>query len=68
VRIDGTQLEALKHLARTSEGRLLHSVLAADQQATMKSLIQASAENVQRLQGRAVLLDEILKVLDSETG
>jgi len=68
VRIDGKQLEVLKHLARTSEGRLLHSVLAADQQATMKSLIQASAENVQRLQGRAVLLDEILKVLDSETG
>lgn len=32
----------------------------------MKSLLTASAENVQRLQGRAILLDEILKLLNSE--
>lgn len=68
MRVDGKQLEALKRLARTSEGRVLHSVLAADQQATMKSLMAASAENVQRLQGRAVLLDEILKLFDMEVG
>ena len=32
----------------------------------MKALMSASAENVQRLQGRVVLLDEILKLLDPE--
>lgn len=34
----------------------------------MKSLMSASAENVQRLQGRAVLLDEVLKLFDMEVG
>jgi len=32
----------------------------------MKNLMGASVDNVQRLQGRAVLLDELLKLLDPE--
>jgi hypothetical protein len=32
----------------------------------MNNLMSASVENMQRLQGRAVLLDELLKVLNPE--
>jgi hypothetical protein len=66
VRIDATQLEALKRVVRSSEGRVLQSVLAAEQQAATKALMSASTDNVQRLQGRAVLLDELLKLLNPE--
>ncbi len=66
MRVDGKQLEALKQVVRSSDGRVLQSVLAAEHQAGMKALMSASAENVQRLQGRVVLLDEILKLLDPE--
>jgi hypothetical protein len=66
VRIDSKQLEALKQIVRSSQGRVLQSVLAAEHQATMNNLMSASVENMQRLQGRAVLLDELLKVLNPE--
>jgi hypothetical protein len=66
VRIDSKQLEALKRVARSSDGRVLQSILAAEHQATMSHLMSASTENTQRLQGRAVLLDELLKVLNPE--
>jgi hypothetical protein len=66
VRVDAKQLEALKRVVRSSEGRVLQSILAAEHQAAMKSLLSASAENVQRLQGRAILLDELMKLLDPE--
>jgi hypothetical protein len=67
VRIDSKQFEALKRVARSSDGRVLQSILAAEQQATMNNLMSASTDNMQRLQGRAVLLDELLKVLDPAT-
>jgi hypothetical protein len=67
VKVDSKQFEALKRVARSSEGRVLQSILAAEHQATMKNLMGASADNVQRLQGRAVLLDELLKLIDPET-
>lgn len=66
MRVDAKQFEALKRVARSSEGRVLQSVLAAELQSTMKSLMSASTDNVQRLQGRAVLLDEMVKLLDPE--
>ena len=66
MRIDSKQLEALKRVARSSDGRVLQSVLAAEHQTTMGNLMAASVENMQRLQGRAVLLDELLKVLNPE--
>ena len=63
VRIDKKELEALKRGCTVFGGKVLQSVLAAEQQATMKHLMAASTENMQRLQGRAVLLDELLKLL-----
>jgi hypothetical protein len=66
VRIDAKELEALKRVARSSDGRVLQSALTADYLTTMKNLIGASADNVQRLQGRAALLDELLNVLNPE--
>jgi hypothetical protein len=66
VRIDSKQLEALKRVARSSDGRVLQSILAAEHKTTVDHLILVSVENVQRLQGRAVLLDELLKLLDPE--
>lgn len=66
MRVDAKQLESLKRIARYSEGKVLQSVLAAEQQAVMKSLMAASTDNVHRLQGRAVLLDELLKMLNPE--
>lgn len=67
MRIDAKQLEALQRLVRSSEGRVLQSILAAEHQAVLKALMSASADNVHRLQGRAVLLDDLLEVLNPET-
>ena len=66
MRVDAKQLESLKRIARYAEGKVLQSVLAAEQQAVMKSLMAASTDNVPRLQGRAVLLDELMKMLNPE--
>jgi hypothetical protein len=66
VRVDSKQLEALKRVVRASEGRILQSVLAAELKATMKTLMLASTDSVQRLQGRAALLDELLRLLNPE--
>jgi hypothetical protein len=66
VKVDSKQLEALKRVVRSPDGRVLQSVLAAEHQVIMRNLTLVSIENVQRLQGRAVLLDELLKLLDPE--
>ena len=68
MRVDAKQLEALKRFSRTPDGRVLHSVLAAELEVVVKMLMSSPVENVQRVQGRAVLLDEILSLLDNEVG
>jgi hypothetical protein len=63
MRVDAKALEALKRLGQSPDGRVLQSLLAAEYESQIKALVSAPVENVQRAQGRAALLNELIDLL-----
>ena len=62
MRASAKQTEAFERLVRSADGSVLQEFLTAHLTETLNQLTEAQADTVQRLQGRAQTVKELLKL------
>lgn len=68
MQVSAAQLEAIRRLARTPDGRVLQSLLIAERAKLDKAWKSTPVDKIERAQGQASAIEEIANLLEDPAG